>query len=68
MFSRLYIDLILLYKKLYTYSLNMNRNYFKLNRYNIEFYSNKINDNIKIRELYDDFIEYYDIWYLTYFS
>jgi hypothetical protein len=68
MFSRVFIELLFMYKRLHDYSNKLISSNTNVHKDIIEFNLNKINEDIKLREIYDEFIIYYEKSILTYFT
>jgi hypothetical protein len=66
MFSRLYIELITLYRKLYDDATNLKNNYNIKSNKDIKFNLEKNKDDIRLIDIYSDFLLNYDKWYITY--
>lgn len=66
MFSRKFIELITLYKKMYMDATNLKNNYNLINNKEIRFNLDKNKDDMRLREVYSDFMDYYDSWFISY--
>jgi len=66
MFSRKFIELITLYHKLYMNAINLKNNYKLNNTTDIKFSLDKHKEEMLLRNIYSDFMDYYDLWYISY--
>lgn len=66
MFSRKFIELITLYRKLYMDATLLKNNYNLSHTKDIKFNLDKNKDDMLLRDIYSDFMDYYDSWYITY--